>query len=64
MRERQKAMLAIVALLLVASAFHRPIATVAVDPNLADPAPTAAQAAVDLGVLGTVVLGWTAKKLR
>ena len=51
-------------LLVAATWFDRVTPLVAIETDRASRAPATAQAAVDLGVLGTVVLSWTVKKLR
>lgn len=62
-RER-RLVFAVLALLLLAVAADRPpLVTVAVDARVAERMPGAAQAELDLGALGVVVLGWTARKL-
>lgn len=62
MRERRIA-IAVIALLVLATAWDRqPTVDVALNPAVA-PAAVTAQTQVDLGVLGTIVLGWTAKRL-
>lgn len=62
MQERRRAILAIVAVLVAVAAFDRPIVAVSVATPNASPSPMA-QAAVNLGILGTVVLRWTARRL-
>ena len=63
MRERRLVIAALAFLLLAVAADRRPAFQIAVDAPLTEQLPGAAQAEVDLGVLGTVVLGWTARKL-
>ena len=64
MRDRRRA-LAVGALLILATAWiDRPAPLVSIETDLADRAPATAQAAVDLGILGTVVLSWTVETLR
>lgn len=64
MRERRRALFAGAMLILAAAWLDRATPLVAIETDLANRAPTTAQAAVDLGVLGTVVLSWTFKRLN
>lgn len=64
MRERRRTLIAGAMLLVVAVFYDRPAPLVSIEADLADRAPVTAQTAVDLGLLGTVVLSWTVKRLN
>lgn len=64
MRERRRTLIAGAMLLLAAAWYDRPAPLVSIETDLADRAPTTAQAAINLGMLGTVVLSWTVQRLK
>lgn len=64
MRERRRTLAAGLVLLLAGAWLDRATPLVTIETDLADRAPATAQAALDLGVLGTVVVSWTVKRLR
>lgn len=64
MRERRRAFFAGAMLVVAVAWLDRAAPLVAIETDLPDRAPATAQAAVDLGLLGTVVLSWTVKTLR
>lgn len=64
MRERRRVLAIGALLLLIATWVERPAPLVSVSTDLAERAPTTAQAALDLGMLGTVVLSWTVQRLN
>lgn len=64
MRERRRALVAGALLLVAATWFDRPAPLIAIDTRLAERAPATAQAAVDLGLLGTFVISWTFGRLN
>ena len=64
MRERRRTLAAGLMLLLAAAWLDRATPLVTVETALTDRAPATAHAALDLGILGTVVLSWTVKRLR
>lgn len=64
MRERRRTLIAAALLLVAAVGFDRATPLVSIETDLPTRAPTTAQAAVDLGVLGTVVLSWTLNNLN
>lgn len=64
MRERRRTLAAGLMLLLAVAWLDRAMPLVSIETDLADRAPATAQAAIDMGLLGTVVLSWTVKTLR
>lgn len=62
MRERRRTILAMVALILAVAAVRQPIAVIEVAPHAVDAGVPTAQAAVDLGALGTIGINWTLKR--
>lgn len=64
MRERRRTLIAAALLLVAATGFDRATPLVSIDTGLPTQVPTTAKAAVDLGVLGTVVLSWTLNNLN
>lgn len=64
MRERRRAFVIFSLLVMAVAWLDRASPLIAVEGRLADRAPATVQTAVDLGVLGTVVLSWTIKRLN
>ena len=64
MRDRRRTLIAGAMLLVAALWYDRPAPMVSIETDLAERAPATAQAAIDLGVLGTVVLSWTVQRLK
>lgn len=64
MKDRRRTIVAGLGLLAAAFALQNTSPLVTIEADVADRSPVTAQTAVDLGMLGTVVLSWTFKSLR